>query len=55
MEFLYVVLGMFAGGTVATLTMALLLLSKNADNNAKAISSNMSFDGAYEELTERSV
>jgi len=53
MAFLYVVLGMIAGGTVATLCMALLLLSKNADDNANAISSNMSYDGAYEELAER--
>ena len=52
MALLYVVLGMIAGGTVATLGMAVLLLSKKADDNANKISSNMGFDGAYEELTD---
>jgi hypothetical protein len=55
MTVLYVVLGMIAGGTVAALIMAMLLLSKNADGNANKISSNMSFDGAYEELTDHRV
>jgi hypothetical protein len=55
MTFLYVVLGMIAGGTVATLSMALLLLSKNADDNADRISSNMSFDRACEKLTDHRV
>lgn len=52
MAFLYVVLGMIAGGIAATIFMALLFVSKNADENAHAISSNMGFDGACEELTE---
>ena len=55
MAFLYVILGMFAGGTVATLVMALLFLSKNADGNADRISSNMGLDRAYEELTDHRV
>jgi hypothetical protein len=55
MALLYVVIGMIAGGTVAALIMAMLLLSKNADGNANRIRSNISFDGAYEELTDHRV
>lgn len=55
MTFLYVVLGMIAGGTVATLSMALFLLSKNADDKAGKISSNVGLDGAYEKLTDHRV
>ncbi len=55
MAFLYVLLGMIAGGTVAALSMALLFLSKNADDNANTIFINASFDGTQEEITERSM
>lgn len=50
MAFLYVVIGMIAGGTLATILMTLLFLSKNADDNAHEVSSNMNFEGAYEEV-----
>jgi hypothetical protein len=55
MAFLYVVLGMIAGGIVATILMTLLFLSKNADDNAHEISSNLNFEGACEEFTESRV
>jgi hypothetical protein len=55
MAFLYVVFGMIAGGTVAAFSMALLFLSKNADDNANTIFINMPLDGAKEELTEHSM
>jgi|WetSurSiteA1Bulk_404760.scaffolds.fasta_scaffold623201_1 hypothetical protein len=55
MAFLYVVIGMIVGGTLATVFMALLFLSKNADDNACEISSNVNFDAVCEELTESQV
>lgn len=55
MAFLYVVIGMIVGGTLATVFMALFFVSKNADDNAHEISSNMNFDAACEELAESQV
>jgi len=55
MAFLYVFVGMIAGGTLATILITLLFISKNADVNAHEISSNMNFEGACEEFTESQV
>jgi len=55
MAFLYVAVGMIAGGTLATILLTLLFLSKNADDNAHEISSNMNFEGACKEFTESQV